>query len=322
MAGANTSYTRTVLKHCVASAIRMGLLPLISRITFRGREDGGAISVHTLVHAGNWRLGLLALSSFILQTGRRWKVFIHEDGSLADRVRRIIRRDHPEWILVTRTDADARVHSALKQYPCLLERRAENNLMVKFVDPCLFAPYERYLFIDPDVFFFAPPVELMKWIADEESGECWFMKEYEEVYAYSFSLEQLHALNGAEVKAGVNTGLCLLDKQAISFEQSEQFLEKIRGVDLVGKAAWYIEQTLLAIVATRSPGGLLPETYITGYDAGVREKRKHRVACHYVGPTKNDRLYYDGVLRLAGIFTKKGWLCGRMPIADRVVTPG
>ena len=299
---------RQALKRLAASVIRTLLVPCLSRVSFRGSEEMAGTSVHTLVHAGNWRLGLISLSSFMLQTGKLWRVFVHEDGSLGPRDITFIRRYHPEWNIVPRKAADVLARLTLSQCPCLLERRAENNLMVKFVDPFLYAPHGKYLFIDPDVFFFTPPRELLKWAVEAESQECWFMREYEGVYAYSFAPERLRILAGGEVNAGVNTGLCLLAKQSVSFQQAERFLKQLRGIALEGDAAWYIEQTLFAIVATLSTGGLLPRTYGTGYDACDRSSREDRVACHYVGPTKNDRLYYDGILSVAGTFTRKSSL--------------
>ena len=272
--------------------------PLLSWFPDKGVEVDG-LSLHTLVSECTWRMGILALSGFTALSGRRWQVVIHEDGSLRERSANLIRKLRPKWQIVMREESDKQAAAELGQFKKFLKLRSRHPLAMKFADPWLFAPGERYIFIDSDCLFFDYPDFIMRWVAKSGTQDCWFERECEGVYAYSLPITLLSQLIGCSVWQHVNTGIALLNRGAFSFERIETLLGVLEKERLSEEEDWYLEQTFFAVTATLwKKGGLLPPLYSTSYDAGVCLGRCGRVACHYVGPTKKDRFYYDGVVNL------------------------
>lgn len=257
------------------------------------------VSVHALLSESSWAIGVLAVSSFCFFSRRRWPVFVHEDGSLTERTAARIAALRPAWRIVRRTEADARVNEELGNRPRLKALRARHPLAVKLLDPHVFAPGRRYIFIDSDCLFFARPEFVLRW-ADETRGEdCWFCREYEGVYAYSMPMEALRNATGCDVLQRVNTGIGLWNKGAMSLDRLEAFLRSVSEFPMTRQQDWYIEQTMSAVMLTDwGRGGLLPKEYATGYDMAPGVRGADCVACHYVGPTKKDRLFYHGFLTL------------------------
>lgn len=257
------------------------------------------VSVHALLTESNWELGVLAVSSFCFFSRRRWPVFIHEDGSLTNEAAARIAALRPEWRIVRRAEADVRVNSGLGDCPRLKALRDRHPLAVKMLDPHVFAPGQRYVFIDSDCLFFERPDFILRWVDERDSAGCWFCREYEGVYAYSIAIAALRNVAGCNVLEHVNTGIGLWNKGAMSFDRLEAFLCSVSDFPLTPQQDWYIEQTMSAVVLTEwGRGGLLPKEYATGYDMEPGVRSADCVACHYVGPTKEDRLFYHGFITL------------------------
>jgi hypothetical protein len=90
----------------------------------------------------------------------------------------------------------------------------------------------------------------------------------------------------------VNSGLCLVAKEAIDFE----FCDRVLGETSILKGnLWRVEQTLFALCASRhGKGGLLPKTYEVSL---TRHASENCVARHYVGAVR-DRFFGEGLKRL------------------------
>ena len=117
------------------------------------------LSVHMLLSSRTWHAGLLSLISFEFFTERRWNLFIHDDGSVDAQARHRIESVLPGVRFVPRSEAEVRVREALIDYPLCWKHRSNHNLFLKFFDVPLFAPNNRFIFLDSDVLFFQQPKE-------------------------------------------------------------------------------------------------------------------------------------------------------------------
>ena len=180
----------------------------------------------------------------------------------------------------------------LANCPNLSRYRAELPLGLKAFDVPHFATGERYILLDTDLLFYASPARILRWVDTGEDG-CWFNQDATEPTAMSSE----HAKNhyNVDLWPQVNSGLCLINRNAIDFAKMETWI-----ADPVMKAAiqWRVEQTLHALAASDSGRGgtLSPEYEITL--GGKRRKSSH--CRHYVGIVR-DLFYSEGIRELRPI---------------------
>jgi hypothetical protein len=255
-------------------------------------SDDSFPHVHVLAGEEQWLMATWMLASFLHFTDHPWNIHIHDDGTLSDHAIDELSRLFEGIKIVRRGDADAEMAQTLSMYPRCAEYRAAHPLGIKCFDIPHMAKGNRFLLLDSDVLFFKRPDQILEWAADDNDVRIWFNQDPQE--PSSLSSEQCRSDLGFELWSQVNSGLCLLHKDAIRFSNFEQWLEL--GAIKNG-IAWRTEQTLLALGASRhGKGGLLPEIY----EVSLGKTRSNQaVARHYVGAVR-DRFYAEGIPDLKG----------------------
>ncbi|MFZ4778376.1 MAG: hypothetical protein ACOYM3_23650 [Terrimicrobiaceae bacterium] len=254
-----------------------------------GRRPEGLelpVSVHLLVSSKTWRMGLMAAFSLEYFSGKRWKLFIHEDGSVDRRSRERIEARLPGVRFVTRKEADQAAEQLLKNRPTCLRNRSRHNLFLKFFDPMAFAPGDKFLILDADLFFFRRPEFLLQWA---EGGEraCYYNRDVKEVYC--LPRETIEKVIGVSLWECFNSGLLCICREALDLDLSERLLT---AFEATAHHPQFFEQTLYALCASAfNRGGPLPAQYEITWNIF---RRRDSVCRHYVGPAKFDHLYLEG----------------------------
>ena len=263
-----------------------------------GRRPEGPeipVSVHILVSSKTWRMGLMSVLSLEYFSGKRWKVFVHEDGSVDARSRARIEAKLQGVRFVPRAEADEAAARLLCGHPACLRNRGRHNLFLKFFDPPAFAPSDKYLILDADLFFFRRPDLLIEWAEGEERA-CYYNKDFKEVYC--LPREQIEPALGVRLWEKFNSGLLCICREAIDLNLSEKLLATFE------ETAWhpqFFEQTLYALSASAfGRGGPLPPQYEITWNIF---RRPDSVCRHYVGPAKYDHLYFEGPITLFVLMT-------------------
>jgi hypothetical protein len=251
--------------------------------------------VHVLTSAQDWLNLVWTLKSFYRFSGSKFKLVIHEDGTLSPEGASALRRHFPEAQLIDKQASEARVFKALQPYPRCLEFRKSNHLSLKIMDFPLFLNSERMVLLDSDVLFFKQPTALLERILDT---------------AYSLNtvngdVQKALTVNGTDVQETFgfrpierfNSGLGLIHKASLQYEWMEAFLELPGILD----HWWRIEQTLFALCSARFGNELLPPEYDVYLTKGLGDKPSR----HYVGAIRH-LMYGEGMQRLA----KEGLLEG------------
>ncbi len=256
------------------------------------RPDGPEIpvSVHLLVSSKTWRMGVLAALSLEYFSGKRWKLFIHEDGTVDRRSRGRIEARLPGVRFVTRQEADKAAEQLLKNHPACLRNRSRHNLFLKFFDPVAFAPGDKFLILDADLFFYRRPEFLLKWV---EGGEraCYYNRDVKEVYC--LPRETIENVIGVRLWECFNSGLLCICREAIDMDLGERLLS---AFETTAHHPQFFEQTLYALCASAfNRGGPLPAQYEITWNIF---RRRDSVCRHYVGPAKFDHLYLEGPVTL------------------------
>lgn len=273
------------------SSVALGLHRRPSRTV----ED---LTVHTLVSSRTWHAGLLAAISFEQQTGRRWKFFIHEDGSVTEEARSKIKKLLPDVRLISRDESDTKMREVLCLYPACLEQRGQYNLFLKFSDFAAFAPGNRFIVLDSDVIFYRRPVEILDWV-DSGTDMCLYNEDTKEKYC----IPRVHIKEdlGIDMWPRFNSGLVLLPRLAVDFALAEKLVTTFRTT---AHHPQFFEQTLYGLMASAwGRGGALPPPYEISW--GYFHHRG-AVCRHYVGDFKHDLLYIEaGPTLLASVLLGK-----------------
>lgn len=252
-----------------------------------------SVPIHLLTSRHDWRMALWMLASFHYMTARRWSIVLHEDGSLGDAELGVFRRLFPEMRVWRRTQSDELMAAKLASFPLCSDYRKRMPHGLKCFDIPQLADAEKFLLLDPDVLFFCRPDAILRWCDDVKNDTCWFNEDFQE--PAPITPAQARQDYGIELWSKVNSGLCLLNRETVSdLNLMESCLA--HPALQVKEVQWRVEQTLLALSASRqNRGGLLPPSYEV---SSGQFRRAGCVARHYVGCVR-DRFLAEGVFVLS-----------------------
>lgn len=233
---------------------------------------------------------MMAVLSLEYFSGRRWKIMIHDDGSLDEASQKSILAKLPGATLVTRKEADNAFSSELGRYPACARNRSNHNFFLKFFDPWLHAPHEKYILLDADVIFYRNPREILEW-ATRDDGVCLYMRDIKEVFCTSRN--RIEEFYDFRVATPFNAGFLCMNKSAIDPDFCEKFLSEFEDKS---EHPQFLEQTLHALCVSKGGvAGELPGTYEMTWNL---LRRPDSICRHYVGPAKFDHLYLEAPLTL------------------------
>jgi hypothetical protein len=228
---------------------------------------------------------LWALKSFYLVSGRRYRLCIHEDGTLDGAAVDALRHHFPDSRVVRRAEADERALGLEQSYPRVAAFRSKHPLSLKICDFMPFLDAERLLVFDSDLLFFREPTALLQRIEDPGYRLSSFNEDIDSAYAIEPGAVREHL--DLDLVPRFNSGLGLAQPDSIRLDWLEEFLA-LPG--LLEGHFWRIEQTLFALCASRHGVELLPPEYRVSLDKGIEDRPMR----HYVGAIRH-RMYSEGI---------------------------
>ncbi len=276
--GLRTSYWREVVR------------PRILRTPPVTGTDDPRCEIHVLTSASDWLDLIWALKSFYRNSGRRYRLCVHDDGSLGAERMTALGAHFPQARVIARAGADAAVLPTLTAYPRCHEFRRTNHLAPKVFDFAHYLTADRMMLLDSDVLFFAEPTALVSRI--EDAGYRKNTVNGDVATAYTVEPATVRERTGVELIERFNSGLGLIHRDSLRLDWLEEFLA-LPGI--IGHF-WRIEQTLFALCSSRFGAELLPSEYnvrLTGSADGLPSR-------HYVGAIR-PLLYKEGVARLSPV---------------------
>ena len=251
-----------------------------------------SVPIHLLTGKNDWLLAAWMLASWFHFTGRNWDIVIHDDGTLPETAATRLRLLFPAARIVPRREADTAMDPVLDRFPHCLAYRNSHPLGLKIFDIPQFTAGSRFAIFDSDLLFFDRPEEIVRWVEDG-SEACWFNRDVAD--SSLISRQEAAEKLGIDLWQGVNSGLCLLAKDAIDLDFCERCL---RETAITKGHIWRIEQTLFAACASRlGRGGMLSPLYEVSLG---RHAAPGCVARHYVGAVRN-LFYEEGLSRLRSV---------------------
>jgi len=256
-------------------------------------ETPQPVPIHVLTGEKDWRLAAWMLASWFHFSEHTWPIFIHDDGTLPQEARELIKKLFTNARIIDRKEADAAIEPLLRPYPFCADYRKLHPLALKLFDVPHFTTGDRFFLFDSDLLFFNYPGEILDWVS-RGADECWFNEDVKE--GALITAAEARSELGIKIWSRVNSGLCLLPKSAIDLDLCDRTLAQ---TSILSGHVWRIEQTLLMLCAARhGKGGLLPRTYEVSLGKYAAE---NAISRHYVGAVR-DRFYAEGVKRLNAIF--------------------
>jgi len=249
-------------------------------------ETPKTVPVHVVAGKYGWRPAAWMLASWFESSEHSWSIVIHDDGSLPDEGRKLLKKLFPHARIVSRSEADTALEKSLRAYPFCQGFRRNDPSALRLFDTSHYTDGSHYLQFDPGLLFFSHPREVLQWVNDTPD-ECWFHKDVRErsLLTAADARDEL----GIKIWGRVNSHLGLIYKPAIDLDLCDRALAQ---TSLLRKGAGFVEQTLVMLCAARhGKGGLLPERY------GVSESKidaEDAVSRYYLGP-KRERCYADGL---------------------------
>ena len=246
-----------------------------------------ACEIHVLTSSSDWLNLVWALKSFYVFSGRRYRLCIHEDGSLEAAQLQALTEHFPQARLIRRTTADRDVLPTLGSFPRCQQFRAANTLALKLFDFRHYAESDRILLLDSDILFFSEPKELLARI--EQADYRYNTANPDVSSAYTVTPGDVAARFGFELKPLFNSGLGLIHRDSLRLDWIEEFLD-LPGI---GSHSWRIEQTLFALCSWRYGAELLSDEYRVKLVASSGNS-----CCkHYVGAIRQ-HMYSSGIKQL------------------------
>ena len=262
------------------------------------------VEIHVLVSHDDLLNLLWTLKSFYHYSQRGIPAVIHDDGTLTAADVEILRRHFPESRVISASESASTVGAALISYPRCAKYRGLHSLARKVFDFGTYFRGQRLVLLDSDLLFFDRPDELLAQIDGERPVHNVFNAGQNVML--NVSADEARQRFGIELVERINSGLAVLRPEVFNFDWMEEFL----GSESIWAGhVWRIEQTLLALAASRDGVALLPERE---YRVSLAEGTDDCVVKHYVGVVRH-LMYREGMARLVreGFLEHLGTLNGK-----------
>lgn len=243
--------------------------------------------IHALTCHSDWLDLIWSLKSFFAVTELRFRLCIHEDGSVPDQGIVALRHHFPDARVISRRDADEEMGPKLKGHPRCQALRNTNILSLKVFDFANYLESDRLLLLDSDILFFERPAALLQRITDpryvhNSLNRDWGM-------GYSVEPAVVQQTLPFHLQPCINSGLGLMHRRSYELNWFEDWLE-LPGIL---SHSHRIEQTLVGLACSRFGHEFLPEEY----DVQATTTKPGDIVKHYTGPIRH-LLYREGLNRV------------------------
>src|SRR3954468_24524657 len=112
------------------------------------KETAQTVPVHVLTGEKDWELSAWMLASWFHYTEETWRVCVHDDGTLPEQGRAVLRKLIPNLRIIPRDEADTRMDKVLAPFPFCHDYRNKHPLALKIFDMAAFTDAARFIALD------------------------------------------------------------------------------------------------------------------------------------------------------------------------------
>lgn len=207
-----------------------------------GLKDGSC-EIHALTSERDWVDLVWSLKSLFSVSDVRFRLCIHDDGSLRSEGLGALRSHFPDARVISRSDADKQVGRMLRDHPRCQALRQSNNLSLKVFDFLSYLESDRMFLLDSDILFFRRPAVLLQRIEDQEYTRNTLNRDWG--MGYSVEPETVQKIIDFPFQSHVNSGLGLIHRESYDLDDFERWLA------IPGMLSHHhrIEQTLVGLAS-------------------------------------------------------------------------
>jgi hypothetical protein len=263
-------------------------------------DPGSALEVHMQMCHRDWLNALWALKSFRAHCGSNFSLFVYLDFNVPPGVRSIFETHFPGIRIPRHEWLDEQVRMRLTPIaPALaaLWRAHHSPTLYKMVNAWICARNPRFLYLDPDVLFFATPSELLAFIEKGAPEKVLGLfnvtklppADLADIGAFSVSEADVCQVYHLKLPRDFNAGIGVIQHANIDWPFLEEVLGALRWIP---DRALVVDQTCLALLAARNGWERLDrKRYLM--DEGAFNSQT--VASHYFGSHRRDAFYVEGI---------------------------
>ena len=271
-------------------------------------NPNAATGIHSIVPHRNLYAYLIAIKS-LLRYSNDFAVYVHDDGSLSDDDK-ILLKDHINGInILCRTQADDYFDKKM-QDPFLSKVRTSYTSYLKLFDPTFRSTQKRIILLDSDTLFIKYPHHIIEW--SKNGGAPWYhaaplgnMKAVKksanvkpkDPHIQTLIMEQLSNINTElddhySLEQGFCAGFIGYDVDAIGFPRLKRLLENLhkRFGDKIFK--WGAEQTIHGLILCGDNAERLPMKDYFVYTQNNAPQADEATFIHFVGENRFFKLKY------------------------------
>ncbi|MFA5984811.1 MAG: hypothetical protein WC782_12415 [Methylococcaceae bacterium] len=268
------------------------------------------VEVHSAVPHRYVYAYLVAIKS-LLRFHNDLSVVVHDDGSLLEADKNLIKQHLPGCRLIDRAMANAEFEKLNNTF--LSKVRGSYTSYLKLFDTTLFCQAERVMILDTDTLFIKRPDKVIDWI--ENGGKPWYhmapqgkMKVHKEleivnytdlqkVHIQTLIINDLDAINSSLnsnywIQQGFCSGFIGYDANTIKFNELEQLFKLL--FDKFGDKIflWGAEQTTHGLVLCSQGAEALPIDAYFVFTQNNAWQAKDATFIHFVGENRFYKLIY------------------------------
>ncbi len=250
--------------------------------------NDGTCEIHVLTCERDWLDLIWSLKSFFAVCEQRYRLCIHDDGSVSADGLSALRQHFPDARIIGRPEADEYVETgALRDHSRCRVLRQTNVLSLKVFDFAAYLRAPRLLLLDSDILFFNRANVLLERISDSQ----YHLNSLNRDWGIGYTLEpaDVQPMLAFKFQSDINSGLGLMHRESYQLDWFEEWLA-IPGI--LGHPH-RIEQTLVGLACSRFGHEFLPPEY----DVQLQKTRQAQVVKHYTGPIRH-LLYREGLARV------------------------
>jgi hypothetical protein len=250
------------------------------------------LEIHLVTCKRDANNALWCLKTFFYYSGIKTRLFIHDDGTLNEDLRRMFQRHFVNCDIINKEDADEEMKKQLKGYELCSKYRIDHcsPFAMKLLDCIFYSKTKKVLLLDSDMLFFKEPTEVLN---NVRWNNCFFMIDYQN--AYSFSVDFLGALFKENIIEQLNTGLLYLSSAKMyNLDIIESFLRV--WFDHNCPMPGLEEQTAYAVLFSKYPKEV---TRLSAhYQISDQPISGETISHHFVDDGYRNRFYKYGVTYL------------------------
>ncbi len=256
---------------------------VLSTRPFLTGEDCPHFEVHTLLGHNHVGMVLWSVKSFLHQTGKKYSVVLHDDGSLTDSDIQTLEKHLVNVKVVKKPTADALIKERISGMPNCQEYRFTAKetsdhrgikydmhiFAIRLFDFNLISSGTKTLVLDADVLFFKMPRDIVEWAEDVgDRNSLYSVEQYKprrnsqnEIIGYE--LKTPHPIDANAGLLWFNAGLLCFDKRAFSLKALEDWIGANK--EKMNTYATFEQKAYSYLVQAKGGSAPLPNTYSFNY---------------------------------------------------------